>query len=401
MTRPLLDLVLILKNEEKVVEKTLDSCLGVIDGLTVVIDEATSDGTQGVILEWTKRHGIPLCMSRSHFENYAAQRNKALDIDATRADPPVFTLSMSADETLQGGDKLRAFLELRRDDADGAYLITMQTDSRRWPYSRVLRTNGRWRYEGIIHEQPVSPDGVSKPDKLIPGVTVLHAESDPKRKLERMLNYDLPLLTKFVDDESKTLVERARGIFFLAETHLFIGHNCPRGADGDQTPGGAWFSHYMQAMALYWRHAEISEHAGQTALDLDSAHRARFMFYYVASKLDLLTPEELERRLTEFCAKAPHIAEARMLLAECGAQIDARRGRFLALEAFRVFHENEKKSDQIRFSSTDVEVKWRSLALATRCAAALGDMKGAEALAKRAIAAGCPPALFKFEEKRA
>jgi hypothetical protein len=276
----------------------------------------------------------------------------------------------------------------------------MQTDSRRWPYSRVLRTDSRWRYEGIVHEQPVSPDGVSKPSKMIPGVTVVHSESDPARKLERLLKYDLPVLTKFVDDESKTLAERARGIFFLAETHLFLAHNWPKGPDDKQVPGGGWFSHYMQAMALYWRHAEIADGAGETALDLDSASRARFMFYYVASKLDILTPEELERRLTEFCTKAPHLAEARMLLAECGAQIDARRGRFLALEAYRVFHDNEKKSDQIRFASTDTEVKWRSLALATRCAAALGDMKGARALAERAISAGCPKFLFKFEETR-
>src|SRR5512146_1488778 len=136
----------------------------------------------------------------------------------------------------------------------------MHTDQRQWPYSRVLRSDAKWRYQGIIHEQPVSPDGVSKPKTIIPGVHVVHKESDPERKLARMRDYDLPVLTKHVEDESKTLGERARGMFFLAETHLFLAHNSSKDENGEHTPaGGAWFSHYMAAMGYYWRHGQIAE----------------------------------------------------------------------------------------------------------------------------------------------
>lgn len=412
--RPLLHLVLILRDEEQVVVKTLDSCKGVVDGVTVVLDDATTDKTADVVEKWAHSNHVPLFFNTSRFEDFASQRNKALDLDASLLSQhrPVFTLSMSADETLQGGDKLRSYLEARRDDADGAYLVTMQTDSRRWPYTRVLRTDAKWRYEGIIHEQPVSPDGQSRADKMIPGVLVLHAESDPKRKLKRLRERDLPLLTKFVDDDSKTLVDRARGMFFLAETHLFLAHNAERDANGELPPGGAWYSHYLQAMALYWRHAQISEREaqlieereekGKGALARDSALRAYFMFLYVADKLELYHPAELEPRLEDFCKDAPNMAEAHYLLADCAGRVDPRRGLFFAMKAYEVAFNNERKADQVRFATQDTNVKWGALALAARLAHQMGDDRRATTLAKRAIEAGCPKQMFAFtEEKRA
>lgn len=409
MTRPLLHVLLILKDEEKVVGKTLDSCKGVVDGLTAIIDESTTDKTQEVVEKWARDNGVPALVVTSKFEDFASQRNMALKCDAMRPDAPVFTLSLSADETLQGGEALRSFLEPRRDDTDGAYLITMQTDTRRWPYSRVLRTDARWRYEGIIHEQPVSPDGQSRVSKMIPGVLVLHAESDPERKLKRVREHDLPLLTKFVEDDSKSLADRARGMYFLAETHLFLAHH--ESADGRGTPGGAWFSHYMQAMSLYWRHAQISEREavlieeregkGKGTLAMDSAMRAYFMFYYIADKIELLGAGELEPRLDILTKAAPDLAEARLLLAYCAARVDPRRGLFLATQAHKIAVENEKKADQLRFATQDTHVKWSSLALAAKCADALGDSRRAIAFAKQAIAAGCPKEMFKIEEKSA
>lgn len=410
MARPLLHLVLILRDEEKVVRKTLDSCKGVVDGLTVIVDEATTDKTVDVVEEWARQNDMRGVVIVDKFEDFASQRNKALDFDRERDDAPVFTLSMSADETLQNGDKLRSYLEPRRDDIDGAYLVTMQTDTRRWPYSRVLRTDGKWRYEGIIQEQPVSPDGQSRADKMIPGVLVLHAESDPKRKLKRLRECDLPLLTKFVEDDSKSLVDRARGMFFLAETHLFLAHNTDADANGDLPVGGAWHTHYFQALSLYWRHAQLSEREanlideregkGKGVLARDSAMRAYFMFLYVADKIELYHPSELESRLEDFVKDAPNMAEAHYLLADCAGRVDPRRGLFFAMRAYEVAFNNEKKADQVRFAQQDTNVKWGALALAARCAHNLGDDRRATTLAKRAIDAGCPPTMFAFKEEK-
>ncbi len=69
------------------------------------------------------------------------------------------------------------------------------------------------------------------------------------------------------------------------------------------------------------------------------------------------------------------------------------------MEAFKTAEAAEKETD-IRYATRDSHVKWSSLALAARCAHALGDDRRAKVYADKAIEFGCPKELFKFEEKR-
>src|SRR5262249_29371761 len=151
--------------------------------------------------------------------------------DAHRCDGerPVFTLMLSGDEVLVGGAELRAFLEESRESDVGAYNVTVQSGSRQWPYPRVLRTDAGWRYKRPIHELPVGPNG-ERSQVLIPGVRVIHepGAEDQVRKCKRILKFDLPTLTKLVNDESKSLIDRTGDIFYLAETHANIAAWWPK-----------------------------------------------------------------------------------------------------------------------------------------------------------------------------
>lgn len=386
--RPLLSFCAIFKNEAATVRKTLGSVKSFIDNWAV-LDTGSSDGTEGFVVG--DLADIPGTLRRGPFVDYATARNSALDLVTKNNNPAVFSLMMSADETLEGGEALRSFLEQHRDAPDGAYCVMMQTGSRMWPYSRVLRTDAGWKYVGKIHERPVGPNGeVTGP--LIPGVVITHTPSDPERKIARLRDLDLPLLTAEVNDESKSLEERAHAMFFLAETHASLAGWCPKGPDGEFIVGGPWLSHQMTAMAYYFRYAQIAENPNNPAHDHDKAMYALFLYYHLAEKINLYTSPELVSRLEMFVNAAPKLAEARFMLADHAARIDVRQGLFHALQAVDV-----AKAARINptHEAMDNRIEWLSLMVAAQCAKQLKKDEQAKDLAERGIAAGGPREAFE------
>ena len=390
MTQPLLCLAAMFKNEAATVRQTLESVKPFIDRWTV-LDTRSTDETSGIVLRTLHLCENPVrgLLHGDDFVDYATTRNRVLEL--AEEQHAVFTLTMSADETLSGGEALRAFLESHRDAPEGAYCVMMQTGSRMWPYSRVLRTGAGWRYVGKIHERPVGPNGeVAGP--LIPGVLITHTPSDPERKIARLRDFDLPLLTQEVNDESKSLEERAHAMFFLAETHASLAGWCPKDSSGEFVVGGQWLSHQMAAMAYYFRYAQIAENPKSPARDHDKAMYALFLYYHIAEKTNLYTSAELVARLEMFVSAAPKLAEARFMLADHSARLDVRQGLYHALQAVDVAKEARENPTH---EAMDNRIEWLSLMVASQCAKQLKKDQQAKELAERGIAAGGPRAVFE------
>lgn len=375
--RPLLSFVAIEKNEAANFRATLESVKPFVDYWTVV-DTGSSDGTQDLVRE--VMGDVPGQLIEEPFVDFASTRNRALDADAASACPCVFTLMLSGDEVLVGGDKLRSFLEEARElhSNAGAFNVTVQSGSRQWSYPRVLRTDHGWRYKRPIHELPVGPGGETEA-LLIPDVRVIHSPSteDQERKKRRILDFDLPTLTKLVEDESKPLVDRTGDIWYLAETHANIAAFLPKPDGKRGVHGGPWLSHVMAAAALYFRHADLVD-------NIEVAARSLVLHYRMLSNADVLSDAEMIPRMEHIIQAAPTMPEARLQLAMHAARVDARRGRLLAMEAVRVAREGKN-------TALHMDCEWQALRIAAGCAMVLGHEEQARKLAAEAVAAGARP----------
>lgn len=394
MSRPLVCLTMILKDEAHCIRKTLESVKTFVD-CWAIVDTGSTDGTQSLVREIMA--GVPGRLCEEPFVDFATSRNRALQLakqiapeytpESLDSDSiPVFTLMLSADETFSGGAELRAFLETQRGGGDGAYSVVMLSERSRWSYPRVLRVDAGWSYVGEVHEVPVGPAGESG-GLVVSGVTVSHEATDPDRRTKRMREFDLPLLSKMVEDEARPLSERAQAVWFLAQTYDGLADRVER------TPGGPWVSYKMMAMSLYWRRMELGGLLGE-ADDALKAHYAFFRYMNVAEQLNFYTDEELLTRLNMLVQLEPRIPEVHYMMAVHAAKLDVRQGLFFAEQAARVARET---LEGVAYHlPMDLRLEWLSLAVAAACARQLDRLGYARTLAQRAIAAGAPAA--KFEE---
>jgi glycosyltransferase involved in cell wall biosynthesis len=373
--KPLLCFVAIVKNEAHCIKRTLDSVKSHVDAWCI-LDTGSTDGTQAIIQEVMK--DLPGSLYEEPFVNFAVSRNRVLEL---AGDQTVFTLMMSADETLDGGPKLREVLDKQRDAQDnGAYAVEMRDDHSRWAFPRILRANAGWQYRGEVHEVPVAPNGDTTGPRIA-GVVVTHAESDPDRKFRRIRDFDIPTLTKVSNDETKSLEERAPSMYFLAQSLEAIIPKC------SNEVGGEKISHQMAAMALYWRYAQIAEDPQRSCHDPMKAAYAYFRYFAIASQIDFYTAEELIWRVEPIVEMIPWFPEVRCLLASQAARVDARKGLFLAEEAAKTARAAKEKATHL---PTDSSMEWQALRVAASCAKALNNDKRAKELAEKAIEAGAP-----------
>jgi glycosyltransferase involved in cell wall biosynthesis len=92
--RPLLALVMILKNEAHTITETLKTVKDYVDRY-FILDTGSTDGTQDKVREFMQ--GVPGKIFEEPFIDYGASRNRILEL-AKETEPCVFTLMLSADE---------------------------------------------------------------------------------------------------------------------------------------------------------------------------------------------------------------------------------------------------------------------------------------------------------------
>lgn len=154
MKKPTISLCMIVKNEEKVLTRCLESVKGYVDELVIVdtgstdstVDIATSYGAKVVHYAWTN--------------DFGDARNQALD-KATGD----WILQLDADEYFIDGTQSKLLENIERHhDKDGfliqiTNLIGTGQLGNTHVYTRLFKNHEQVRYEGKIHEQ-VKKDGV-------------------------------------------------------------------------------------------------------------------------------------------------------------------------------------------------------------------------------------------------
>lgn len=206
------------KDEARSIRETLGSARPYIDRFTV-LDTGSTDGTQAIALEALA--GLPGDLFEEPFVDFGTTRNRALDLAGEAA---VFTLMLSGDETLVGGEALRRFCEEHRDakgPGHGAYYVRVRYGDAVYDSARLARASAGWRYVGVTHEV-LTKAGEPPPSIRVPGAHIVHdiSRRDPAAQIRRWQR-DLELLSA----ESARSPSDGRTAFYLAQTLECLGRH--------------------------------------------------------------------------------------------------------------------------------------------------------------------------------
>jgi predicted GH43/DUF377 family glycosyl hydrolase len=271
--RPLLGLVMIVRNEARRIAEVLASYRPHIDAWTI-LDTGSTDGTQDLIRG--ELAGIPGTLHEEPFVDFATSRNRALDLHGTST---MFTIMPNGD-VLQGGAAMRAFLEARRGDRAGAYRLRISPGHYYHPL--VMRAGSGWRYKWRTHECAMGPDV----GDTIPGVTVsrdrgTRTDAEWRERWTR----DLDLLNRDRTDDPSD----PRPYFYLGQTHECLGE-------------------HAQALTFFERRAEMGGY-------FDEVYEAKFRIAKMMQAIDRPWAD-VQQKFLEAHAHDPRRAEPLYAISE-------------------------------------------------------------------------------------
>ena len=241
--RPLLGLVMIVKNESRRIVEVIASYRPYIDAWTI-LDTGSTDGTQDLIRG--ELAGIPGTLYEEPFVDFATSRNRALELHGQST---MFTIMPNGD-VLSGGAELRSFLEARRADRAGAYRVRISPGHYYHPL--VMRTGFGWHYKWRTHECAMGPNVGPQ----IPGVTVVR-DRGTRTGDEWRLRWERDLVLLNQDREADP--SDPRPYFYLGQTHECLGQ-------------------YAEALPFFERRAELGGY-------FDEVFEAKFRIGKMMEKL--------------------------------------------------------------------------------------------------------------------
>jgi glycosyltransferase involved in cell wall biosynthesis len=205
---------MIVRNEAAIIERALQSVVGVVD-CCVIGDTGSTDGTQGVIRDFCATHGIACELHEFPFVDFSQARNEALA--RARQSPLAFDylLLCDADMALKCDD----VGALAMSDADAA-LVRQDSATITYENVRVLRRDADARYVGATHEALAVAGTIAR----LAGVHFID-HADGANRPEKLARDERLLRMALAQDPGDH-----RAMFYLAQTLRDAGHHAAAGS---------------------------------------------------------------------------------------------------------------------------------------------------------------------------
>lgn len=219
---PSIALLMMVKNEKKRIQVSMDSVTGHVDAF-IIYDTGSTDNTMELIQAHCKKHKINLYLIQGEFDNFSNSRNVSLEYaDTIGVD---YLLLLDVNDELRGGENLRKFAKSQMESETTGYLTRQDWWSGQYDkyYNmRFVKANKGWRYRGSVHEWMKNTSGKEPPVVRMPEDIILYQDrtKDDDKTGKRFIR-DKVLLTK---DYKKNPTE-PRTLFYLAQTCSCLQHH--------------------------------------------------------------------------------------------------------------------------------------------------------------------------------
>jgi glycosyltransferase involved in cell wall biosynthesis len=237
---PKIILILMVKNEEKILRRCLEALEGVVDGYAIN-DTGSTDKTVEIAQEFlATRTG---CIGNTTWKDFGHNRSMSFQIArdfcvANKMDlADTYGLLLDADMVFVPGTLREQPL------GEIGYTIVQSAGSLEYPNARLIRMDYDWVCKGVTHEYWDGPCG-----SLPKSTCYIDDHNDGGCKADKFTR-DLGLLEKGLEEEPTNV----RYMFYLAQTHHSMGswEKAIEAYKRRITAGGwfeeVWYSHYMIA----------------------------------------------------------------------------------------------------------------------------------------------------------
>lgn len=215
LNQPRITCLIMCKDEQDNILKTLDSVRGTVDSVTVY-DTGSTDDTVKVVQEWATENKVKLRLKQGEFVDFASSRNVSLDFADEDTDVDFILLCDVGDE-LRNGELLRKFCLENIDHETGGFLVNQEWWSgttNNYYNMRLTKARSGWRYVGRVHEYMTNTKGSQNKKKLPLEVKLYQDRTKDGGKSQKRFARDREiLLEEYREDKTNT-----RTVFYLAQT---------------------------------------------------------------------------------------------------------------------------------------------------------------------------------------
>jgi glycosyltransferase involved in cell wall biosynthesis len=214
-------LLMMLKNEQKRLQVTLDSLIDdqkqcKVDSI-MVYDTGSTDNTLDILSEFCKTHRVKNHIKHGKFEDFSSSRNVALRFADQFAEVD-FILMLDCNDEYRGD--VRPFCETVPKE-QVAWLVEQCWWSgvvTRYYNIRLIRPRVGWKYRGVVHEYITrdNPEELIR-DKVTSSVQLFQDRTQDDDKTGKRFSRDKKLLLREYRRDKDP-----RTVFYLAQTYLCL-----------------------------------------------------------------------------------------------------------------------------------------------------------------------------------
>jgi hypothetical protein len=213
----ILAIVLMVKNEQPVIEKTLEPYIKAGIKTFFIFDTGSTDDTIALTHKFFKKHDITnYVIAEEAFIDFATSRNRALDLARKQFPQSVFFLMPDAEWYMHNVEGLIDFCKKELNKDNPCYLVRIANDAIDFPQPRLIRASSNARFEGTPHETIPLHNGVKVPREVFFELGVSRYGVEKSRK--RWTRDAEILLERHEQDPTNP-----RTTFYLAQTYECLG----------------------------------------------------------------------------------------------------------------------------------------------------------------------------------
>jgi glycosyltransferase involved in cell wall biosynthesis len=214
-------LVMIVKNEEHVIQRSLEAALPAVDSW-VIVDTGSTDSTMEKIQDISQRLGIPGQLYQRPWVNFGHNRSEALALARKEHGVGWWSLMLDADDILSAPKRQDRTTFLKQNPLAQCFTISIKRGT--LAYRRpILFNNGMaWRFAGAVHEYAECPGaGPSNPQLPLPDTFSLDARCEGARSQDPLkYQKDAELLEKELAGKPND----TRSMFYAAQSYRDSGN---------------------------------------------------------------------------------------------------------------------------------------------------------------------------------